>query len=80
MLEKLRSRHPIDVPAEEWGRRRGFLVILGGIAALFVLLPLAGAAYAGAFRAPYAIAAGVGALVLVLVLGAVRGKTGHARR
>lgn len=80
MLEKLRSRHPIDVPAENWGRRRGFLVVMGGLATLFVILPLLGALYAGALDAPYAIAAAVGALVLVLLLAGARGKPGHQRR
>lgn len=80
MLEKLESRYPIDLPAESWGRRKLFLLVMTGILGLFVLLPLAGAAYAGALDAPLAIAAAFGALVLVLLVAAVRGKTGHARK
>ena len=86
MLEKLRSRHPVDVPADEWGRRKLFVVVLGGLAVLFVLVPLAVSLLAGLTwggginrRAVIAVAAGFGFLVLVLVAGALRGKPGWER-
>lgn len=80
MIEKLRSRHPIDLPTEGFGLSRALFVIWGGIASLFVGLPLAYALKNGALDAPKALAIAFGALLIVLLVGAVRGKAGHARR
>ncbi|HWH08887.1 MAG TPA: hypothetical protein VNX21_06785 [Candidatus Thermoplasmatota archaeon] len=88
MLEKLRSRHPIDVPAEDWGRSRGLLGALGTLALLFLALPLLGtlAAAALAYRngegAGWLLgaAAAIAALMLVILVAGARGKPGHARR
>lgn len=89
MIEKLRSRHPIDVPAEGFRASRGLFTVIGGIAALFVLLPLGLALLLGVIdvnarvlRIPVvlAIVAAGATLVLVLLVGALRGKPGHARR
>ena len=79
MLEKLRSRHSIDLPAEGWRRSRGLFVVWGGIAFLFVLVPLLLALYAGARLLPVGIVAAFGALLLALLVGAVRGKPGARR-
>lgn len=79
MLEKLRSRHSIDLPAEGFGRSKFLFLVWGGIAGLFIGLPLALAAYAGARLLPLAIGAAVGVLVLLWVAGAVRGKPGSRR-
>lgn len=79
MLEKLRSRHSIDLPAEGFGRSHGLLFVWGGIAALFVALPLALTFYAGARILPYAIGTAAGALILVWLGGAIRGKPGSRR-
>lgn len=80
MLEKLRSRHSIDLPAEGWKRSNGLLTVLGGIAVLFVIIPLLIALYATARYYTLGIVLGVAALVLALLVGAIRGKPGHARR
>lgn len=89
MIEKLRSRHPVDVPAEGFAASRGLLTVIGGIAALFVLLPLGLALLLGVIdvnarvlRIPVilAIAAAGATFVLVLMVAAMRGKPGHARR
>lgn len=79
MLQKLRSRQPIDVPAENWGRRRPTLAILGTIATLFVLIPLVMALLGGGRVAPLPIAAGVGILLVVLIVTGLRGKPGWNR-
>jgi hypothetical protein len=86
MLQKLRSRHTIDLPAESWGRRRPTLAILGLVAVLFLLVPLVVALVSGFYdggvqvtRAE-GIAAGVGLLLLVLVVGGLRGKPGWNRK
>lgn len=86
MLQKLRSRHPVDLPVEGFGRSRGLLGILGFITVAFLLLPLALALYAGLTEgsAPdvsggAAVAAGIGTLLLVLVVGGLIGKPGHSR-
>ena len=89
MIEKLRSRHPVDVPAEGFRTSRGLLTVIGGLAALFVLLPLGLALLLGVIdinarvlRVPVvlAIVAAGATFILVLLVGAVRGKPGHARR
>ena len=80
MLEKLRSRHPIDVPAEKWGASKGLLTVLGLIALLFVALPLLGALYGVIDQAPAALVVAFAALAAVLLGAALRGKPGHARR
>lgn len=91
MLQKLRSRHPIDLPAERWGRRRAFLVILGGLAVLALLVPLALAFLGPPARAAmrgdsdglvsFVVRAGVGlgVLAVVLLVYAAKGKPGHDR-
>lgn len=83
MLQRLRSRHPIDLPAGKWGHAKPILAVLGTLAVLFVVLPLllsplvaAGASFR---RALFLIAAGVGTLVLVLLITGVRGKFGWQR-
>ncbi|MEA3201491.1 MAG: hypothetical protein QOE90_2919 [Thermoplasmata archaeon] len=82
MLQKLRSRHSIDLPVERWGRRRPTLAIIGILAVVFLLLPLLIALISGAARVTRAegIAAAVGLLLLVLIVGALRGKPGWNRR
>lgn len=86
MLQKLRSRHAIDLPVESWGRRRPTLAIIGLIAVIFLVLPFLLALASGLtsnaagnlrFKA---IAAGVGLLILVLIVGGLRGKPGWSRR
>lgn len=79
MLQKLRSRQPIDLPVESWGRRRPTLAILGVIAALFVVIPLVVALLGGGRVAPIPVAAGVGILLVVLLVAAARGKPGANR-
>lgn len=90
MLQKLRSRHPIDLPAEGFGHKKGILAVLGGIAVLFVLVPFLLSPLAALYRGMraesgvlpvgIAIAAGLAVLALVLLVGAARGKTGWNRR
>lgn len=86
MLQKLRTRHPIDVPAEGFGRRSSFLAILGVLAVLFVLLPLVLSLAGGLYNdgrvnraAAIAVGAGLAALLLAILVGAIRGKPGHKR-
>ena len=83
MLQKLRSRHAVDLPYAGFGTKKGILTVLGGIAALFVLVPLLlsplAALSESARRALIAIAAGVGTLVLVLLVAGIRGKYGWKR-
>jgi hypothetical protein len=83
MLQKLRSRHPIDLPRGHWAHKRKFLGVLGILAVLFVIVPLLlsplVALSASVPRVAIAVAAGVGTLVLVLLVGGVRGKTGWDR-
>lgn len=87
MIEKLRSRHPIDLPAERWRFNWILFLILGGIAGLFLFLPL-GLAFAGPvglallerdLALPIAIVLAGGTFVSALVAGAVLGKPGHRR-
>lgn len=82
MLEKLRSRHPIDLPAEKWSWNWILLAVLGGILGLFVLLPLAGGAFALVRDLDLLLAVVIAgaALVLAITIYAIRGKPGHARR
>jgi hypothetical protein len=86
MLQKLRSRHSIDLPAEKWGRRRPTLAILGLIAVVFLFVPfliaLLSGFYDGGVQVTRAegIAAGVGLLLLVLVVAGLRGKPGWSRK
>ena len=83
MLQKLRSRHPIDLPQGHWTHKRGILMVLGGTAVLFVLLPFAlsplVALSESSRKAMLAVAAGVGTLLLVLFVGGLRGKFGWDR-
>lgn len=86
MLQKLRTRHPIDLPAEGWTHRRVFLAVLGGIAVLGLLIPLllsllsAGlSGLRGSVAAPLAVGVGVGLLALVLLVAGARGKPGWNR-
>lgn len=86
MLEKLRSRHPIDLP-ERYGHKVGILVILGGLAVLFVIVPLFVALGASLIekgridqtRAAL-VAGGIGFLLLVVLVSGIRGKVGWDRR
>ncbi|GEM_PF-7123456 len=86
MLQKLRSRHSIDLPAETWGRRRPTLAILGLIAVVFLIVPfliaLLSGFYDGGVQVSRAegIAAGVGLLLLVLIVAGLRGKPGWNRK
>lgn len=84
MLQKLRSRHPVDLPAEGFGRKRGILAILGGLAVVFVIIPflvspLASLLNLGVAATGIAIGAAFVALALVLGFGAARGKPGWNR-
>lgn len=90
MLQKLRSRHPIDLPTEGFGHKKAILAVLGGIAVLFVFIPfllsplaaLLGGLQAGGdgvSRVVVVIAAGFATLFFVLLVGALRGKRGHDR-
>jgi hypothetical protein len=91
MLQKLRSRHPIDLPVERWGRRRAFLTVLGGLAVLALLVPLALAFLGPPARAAMRgdqdglasfvlrVGVGLGVLALVLLVYAAKGKPGHDR-
>lgn len=83
MLQKLRSRHPVDVPAEGFGTKKGILAVLGGLLLLFVLVPLLLALVAalGLDRGVLlAIGVAFALVVVVLALGAARGKPGWERR
>jgi hypothetical protein len=81
MLQKLRSRERIDLPVEGMGRRRPTLAILGGLAVLFVIVPLVLSLLSGATARNLAIGlgAGVGTLLLVLLVFGARGKPGWNR-
>lgn len=83
MLQKLRSRHPIDLPRGAWGHKRAILAILGTIAVLFVIIPFLVSPLvslsADATKALLLLAAGIGTLVLVLFVGGVKGKFGWDR-
>ena len=84
MLQKLRSRHTIDLPAEGFGRKRGILAVLGGLFALFVaipflLSPIASLLRLGATFTVVAVGAAVAALLFVLIVTGIRGKPGWNR-
>ena len=83
MLQKLRSRHGVDLPYSGFGTKKGILAVLGGLAVLFVVIPLLlsplVALSDSVRRAAIAIAAGVGTLVLVLLVAGIRGKYGWQR-
>lgn len=86
MIRKLRSRHPVDLPYDGFGRKKGILFVLGSLLALFVLIPLALALYGGLTEdgaldvsTGVAIAAAVGALLVVLAFAGLRGKVGWQR-
>ena len=83
MLQKLRSRHPVDLPYGGFGRKKGILTVLGGLAVLFVLVPLALSPLVqlseSARKAVVLVGAGIGLLVVVLLFGAIRGTTGWDR-
>ena len=86
MLQKLRSRHPVDLPVSGYRKVKPLAFAIGTIAVLFVLVPLVVALFAGLTEdggldttwAP-AIAAGVGTLLLVLLVAGIRGKAGWNR-
>lgn len=83
MLQKLRSRHAIDLPFAGFGLKKGILAALAGLAILFVLIPLLLSPLAALSEASrktaIAVAAGVGTLVLVLLVAGIRGKYGWRR-
>ena len=83
MLQKLRSRHPIDLPYGGFARKKGILTVLGGLAVLFVIVPLLLSPLVqlneSARKAVVLVGAGVGLLVAVLLVGAILGKTGWDR-
>lgn len=83
MLRRLQSRHPIDLPRGAWTHKKAILLVLGGIAALFVVIPLGlsplVALSASMMPVVIAIGAGFGTLVLVLVVFGARGKFGWQR-
>lgn len=85
MLRKLRSREHLDLPTDGWKRRRPTLAILGLIAVLFLFVPLVLAlvngVYDGGVQVTRAegIAAGVGTLLLVLIVLSIKGKPGWER-
>lgn len=78
MLQKLRSRHPVDLPYGKWGRAMPILMVLAGIAVLFVVIPFLlsplAAASVSLRKVIVLLGAGLGTLVLVLVLAGIRGK------
>lgn len=90
MLQKLRSRYPIDLPADGFGTKKAILAVLGGIAVLFLIVPFLLSPLAALLRGArsddgvlpvvIAIGAAFGLLALVLVVGGIRGKPGHARK
>lgn len=78
MLQKLRSRHGIDLPIDGWKRSNGLLVVIGGLAFLAVLLPAAVALIQGALTWATGVLIGMGTLVLVfLLMGAMGVKPGY---
>ena len=89
MLRRLQSRHPIDLPRGKWRHVKVMVAVFGGLAALAVLIPFAisplGAIYAdwqAGFTVPPALlltVAGIGTLILVLAIGAIKGKPGWDR-
>lgn len=82
MLQKLRSRHPIDLPVEGFGHKKVILAVLGGLFLLFVALPFLLSPLAAArenMRLIVAVAAGFAALLLALLVGAAIGKKGWDR-
>lgn len=83
MLRRLRSRHPVDLPYQGFGRRRPTLAILGGLAVLFVVIPFLVSPLVSASdsvrKTAIAIAAAFGTLFLVLLVTGARGKFGWQR-
>lgn len=82
MLQKLRSRHPIDLPVEGFGRKKAILAILGGLFLLFVALPFLLSPIAAGLedvRLVVSAAAGFATLLLVLLIGTAIGKKGADR-
>lgn len=83
VLRRLRSRHPVDLPYEGFGRRTPTLAILGLLAVLFVIVPFLVSPLAAANesirRTAIAIAAAFGTLFLVLAVAGARGKFGWQR-
>lgn len=87
MLQKLRSRHPIDLPTEGFGRRRPTVAILGGILFLFLLVPFLVSPLAAVYRGMVAgesvphsalgIVVAWALLVVVLIVAGIRGKPGR---
>lgn len=78
MLNKLRSRHPVDVPAEGWQRSRGLLAVIGTLGVLVVVVPVLLAILEGALRGPLMIGIAVAAaLAALLILGALGAKPGY---
>lgn len=79
MLQKLRSRHPVDLPVEGFGRSGALVAIIGGLAVLAVIVPLVLAVAEGALTWAVGVAIGVGTIVVVfLLLGLTRMKAGYA--
>lgn len=78
MLNKLRSRHPVDIPAEGFGRSRGLLAVIGGIAVLAVVIPVLLAVAEGALTWATGVVIGMGVIVLTFVImGALGVKPGY---
>ena len=83
MLRRLQSRHEIDLPYGKWGRAKPILFVIATLAVLFVILPFLVSPLAAASesvrRAAVLIGAGVGTLLLVLLVTGLRGKPGWQR-
>lgn len=83
MLQKLRSRHGVDLPYSGFGTKKGILAVLGGLAALFVVIPFLlsplAAADESVRKAAILMAAGLGTLVFVLLVAGIKGKFGWQR-
>lgn len=86
MLRKLRSREPLDLPVQGYRHVKPLVAVLGGVAVLFLIAPFGASLAAGLTdeggldrAGAIAVAAGVGTLLLVLLLFGIRGKTGWNR-
>lgn len=78
MLQKLRSRHSIDLPIDGWKRSNGLLTVIGGLAFLAVILPSIVALVQGALTWATGVLIGLGTIVLVfLAMGAMGVKPGY---
>ncbi|MHB8603855.1 MAG: hypothetical protein ACYDCK_01265 [Thermoplasmatota archaeon] len=67
MLQKLKSREPIDLPVEHWRKAWLLRMIFVGLLVLFIVIPALGALGLGLKEHPVGVARGVAGAFIALL-------------